>query len=118
MSTILWLLVATGALLVVLLAVFLIYFKKGKYKQKETDYKAFFTMGIIWIIIFGGYSFFRQEFTMSGLFALGFVFLIMGAANRNKWKNSKPLSKNQKAVWYSLVVIIIAAVIVMYLFLP
>jgi hypothetical protein len=112
-----WILISIAALIVVLGVAAIVAVKK-KGKHHETDYKTFFTMGIIWIIIFGGYSIARGELTMSALFGLGMVFFIMGAANRNKWKNAKPLTHNQKIGWYAMIVVVLALGVGMYIFLP
>lgn len=83
-----WILVSIAGLILVL-GIFVVWvMRKGKYKQHETDYKTFFWMGLIWVIIFGGYSIFRPDATFSPLFTIGLVFLLIGAVNRDKWKGS------------------------------
>ena len=60
--------------------------KEGTYK--DPDYRAFFVMGICFLpmgIIFttsvnGGFM---------GITALGLIYMIIGLANRDKWKNNK-----------------------------
>ncbi|MFQ5820763.1 MAG: hypothetical protein ACE5I5_12300 [Candidatus Heimdallarchaeota archaeon] len=60
-----------GFLLVVVAAV--------RSRRKEPDYRTFFTMGLIWVIV--GLLF--QD--LSGLFTLGLIFLLIGLVNYEKW---------------------------------
>ena len=67
---------------------------RGKRKEKETDYKVFYTLGFVWLpmgIIF---------LALDSLRVMGIVFLCLGAsylaiglANKDKWAKSKESSK-------------------------
>jgi len=111
-----WIIMSIAALIVVLGVAAIVTIKK-KGRHHETDYKTFFVMGIIWIIIFGGYSIIRGELT-SAFFALGIVFFVAGAVNRNKWKNAKQLTHSQQIIWYAMIVFVIAVGVAMYVFMP
>ena len=114
-DAIIWMLLTIGAI-TVLLGVFVAW-KAKKKKRHEPDYRTFFWMGLIWMILGGGFMF-VYNFAFNGLFAIGFIFFIMGAANRGKWKNSKPLGQNQKMLWYAAAVGLIILMLGIYLFLP
>lgn len=60
-----------GILLIVVAAV--------RSRGKEPDFRMFFTMGLIWVIV--GLLF--QD--LSGLLTLGLIFLLLGLVNYNKW---------------------------------
>ena len=68
------------AILVMLVAMIAIYMKsKNRDKQAETDYRAFFILGISFLPI-------GIATDNPGLWVMGAVFLILGLANRDKWK--------------------------------
>lgn len=52
-------------------------------ERKEPDYRVFFTLGLIWLPL--GIVFFTSMSNPTFL-GLGTVFLIIGLANRDKWK--------------------------------
>jgi len=60
-----------GILLIVVAAV--------RSRGKEPDFRMFFTMGLIWVIV--GLLF----KDLSGLLTLGLIFLLIGLVNYNKW---------------------------------
>lgn len=95
MSEIIWILTAIAGLVLVLLAVAVIIWKK-KGGKHESDYRRFFWIGLIWMIIGAGFMFIYDNLTFNGLFAMGVIFFIMGAANRNKWKKKRPPTPGQK----------------------
>ena len=70
-------LVSITAILIIGLGIFVLARKKGQ--KMETDYRAFFTMGIIWLPI-------GIATKNPGLWGLGAVFMVAGLANRDKWK--------------------------------
>ena len=92
-----WILVSILALILVLLAlVIYVWKKKGR---RETDYKAFFYMGLIWMVIGGAYMLIRNDYTLGGLFAMGVVFFIVGLVNKNKWgKDTRMTEQGRKRV--------------------
>jgi len=109
--------VAIAAIITALLGVFIWRLKKNNWKH-EPDYRGFALIGLIWIIISGGYSLIRGTTLLSSFFAMGFIFFIIGMAKRNKWKNSKPLTPNQKIAWYAIMTFAVVLVVAMYIFLP
>ncbi len=97
MSLIMWITVGIGVLMVVLLAVMLLYFRKNPGKRKETDYYTFFVIGISWVplgIVF--WLTLNMPFGMV-LFAIGLCWMAIGLANRDKWKTRKT-GKGKKEV--------------------
>ena len=100
-DTIPWILIGVAALLVLgVVAVALAYKRKGQ-KQK-TDYYTFFWMGLIWTI-FGAamsiFNFLMGEYpTLFFFLPMGVVFLALGLANRDKWKDRPEYTKNRKLV--------------------
>ena len=97
MSFVLWGIIAILAAIVVLGIAFLWKFRKKNWEH-ETDYKAFFWMGLIWVIIGGPVMLIFGNYGISGLFAIGVVFLAVGAGNRDKWDRKKKLTPEQKKV--------------------
>jgi len=68
------------AILAVLAAMIAIYMRsKNRDKQAETDYRVFFILGISFLPI-------GIATDNPGLWGMGAIFLILGLANRNKWK--------------------------------
>jgi hypothetical protein len=63
--------------------------RTGKLEQKATDYKAFFLMGLVWIII--GVAFTFMDYSMTFFLPMGVVFLALGLANRDKWGKKEPM---------------------------
>ncbi len=88
-----WIMISIGVLIVLLGIVAFILFKKGK--RHEPDYYNFFIIGVIWtafgIIFYDGMFFFLL---------MGIVFMVLGLANKDKWKKNhrtwKQLSKSEK----------------------
>ena len=93
---ILGLVLGIAAIIILLAVVFAWKLKKNNW-QHETDYRAFFWIGIIWTI-FGALSMlFFDTGGLTSLFIIGLVFLGVGAANKYKWgKRQKVDPKQQK----------------------
>jgi uncharacterized membrane protein YidH (DUF202 family) len=89
--------------------------RNREYMHRDTDYKAFFWMGLIWVIIGGPVMWLYDQFSMSGLFAMGVIFLAMGLANRDKWDKKRRLS-GQEAKWKVVTVIIGVLVLLLGVF--
>lgn len=85
-----YLMYAIAGLIFIFLIVYLILLKQGKIKQREPDYYTFFIMGIIWLPA-------GIAADIPGLWMLGLVFLIIGAANKDKWKKQPKFSELPKA---------------------
>ncbi len=100
-----WVMIAVAAGLVIVGLLALTAVRKRKGKAEETDYRAFFLMGISWLFLGVPFIFIYGE-TFNALFALGVIFTVMGAANRKNWKK-EPLSKNQKLAWIGVFVAMI-----------
>ena len=87
------------------------YRKDGK--RHKPDYYAFFVMGLIWTVA-GAASMFFSNFSLSGLFAMGVIFLIAGIANRGKWKeNRKKWSDIYRRQNFIVLVLVAAGVILL-----
>lgn len=113
MSAIPWILVSVVAGILVVLAIAFIAWKRkdSEYLSRGTDYRAFFWMGLIWVIFGGPVIWLLEDFSMSGLFAMGVIFLAMGLANRDKWGKQRKLTK-QEVKWKVMAVIAAIALVV------
>lgn len=77
MNTPVLLMVVIALLIVGLLVIVFARYKKGE--EMSTDYRTLFILGIIWLptgVTIGNY----------GLSAMGLVFFIVGAVNKDKWR--------------------------------
>ena len=84
-------------IVVTLLLVAVLRKRKKEGKAGETDYRAFFIMGIVFLPT--GFAmmmvYFLAELPFEiglPLFALGLVYLLIGLANRDKWKKNEKLN--------------------------
>jgi peptidoglycan/LPS O-acetylase OafA/YrhL len=68
--------------------------RKGGYKH-EPDYKAFFWMGLVWMVFGGPFIWLFDNYSMSGLFSMGAIFFVIGLANRDKWGKQQKLTPGQ-----------------------
>jgi len=80
-----WLMVGIGVLVLLLLVVFL-FFRK---KKHEVNYYNLFVMGLIW----AGVGIPLRNYALS---AAGIIMLVIGLANRKKWKKHKSWKKLSK----------------------
>ena len=112
MSATPWILVSVVAgILVVLAIAAMVWRRRGcEYFRKDTDYKAFFWMGLVWVIFGGPVIWLLEDFSMSWLFAMGVIFLAMGLANRDKWGRQRKLTK-QEVKWKVIAVIVAIALV-------
>ena len=55
--------------------------------KKETDYRALFNVGIVFLG--AGLAISVSTKIMNPLFILGLIYLVMGLANKDKWKTQK-----------------------------
>ncbi len=113
-----WILVSILVALIVMavLAIFMVKKAKDKGKPKQIDYKTFFYMGIIWMLV-GVYPYFLYgETTMTGLFGMGVVFFLMGLANKDKWgkKTQAPMTPKQKYMFAITFIVAIALVVTLF----
>jgi len=82
------------AIVVTLLLVVVLRKRKREGKAEETDYRAFFIMGLAFLPT--GFAMMMVYFLVEipfevglPLFALGLIYLIIGLANRDKWKKAE-----------------------------
>ena len=82
------------AIVVTLLLVVVLRKRKKEGKAGETDYRAFFIMGLAFLPT--GFAMMLVYFLADipfeiglPLFALGLIYLIIGLANRDKWKKAE-----------------------------
>ena len=107
-----WILISVLALLVLGVAAVALLYKKRGQKQK-TDYYAFFWMGLVWTV-FGAamtvFDFFMgYDYTTTFFLPMGVVFLALGLANRDKWKDRPEYTKNKRLmIIFTLIAGIIA----------
>ncbi len=87
-NIILWLVFLTIILLGIVSIAILIY-KKRKGIKQDPDYRTFFIMGIIWTVF--GIIPDNQFFLI-----IGIAFMAIGLLNKNKWKKPKPWNKLSK----------------------
>jgi hypothetical protein len=114
----LWLIIIIAVLIVVLGIVAIFNKKKNK---TPTDYKTLFTLGVVWLPFgivmrfFGGAS-----NSIGTIFAtLGFFYLVIGLANKDKWEKRKATTKEQKRMlWFTIAGLILFIILgIIYLFL-
>ncbi len=86
-----WILIAV-AVLIILVGIAAVVMVKNKKERHEPDYYVFFIMGLAWMIV-GIPMIWVYNYSMSGLFAMGVIFFIIGLANRDKW---------EKRTWHDL----------------
>ena len=92
-----------AGILVALLLVFVWKLKRKGWKQ-ETDYRAFFTMGLVWMIA-GAALMLWGNYSLSGLFSIGVIFFILGLAHRDEWGRKKKPTPKQKRTMVILTVV-------------
>jgi mannose/fructose/N-acetylgalactosamine-specific phosphotransferase system component IIC len=93
-----WILLGIVSLVVLGLGILVFAVKRKDKRAAKTDYRAFFFMGMVWIVMgFPFVIFYNVAF--NGLLALGIIFFIAGLANRDKWEEKEPFTKNQKIAW-------------------
>ena len=94
MDAMIWILISVAVAIVVLgiLAIFFIKAREGKHK---VDYYSLFIIGVIWVAV-------GILLNNSVLWILGFVFFVIGLANKDKWKKNrtdwKKITKKQKNI--------------------
>ena len=86
-----WIMIAI-AVVIVILAIFMIFVLKGK-KRTPLDYYAFFWIGMSWIAIGIPLSISTDNFAFM---IMGLVFFAIGLANKDKWKKNRAMQKKWK----------------------
>lgn len=105
-----------GIALLAILAIFI--FKYKKIDHQEPNYYTLFILGIIFTGA-GAAMFTTLGPAGGGLFILGIIYLIIGLANKHKWKPEqipKQLDKNTRNLVIILVALILLAIILALLF--
>ena len=112
MSAIPWILITVVAGILIVLAIAVMVWKRrdSSYFRKDTDYKAFFWIGLVWVLFGGPVIWLLGDFSMGWLFVMGVIFLAMGLANRDKWGKQGKLS-SQQVKWKAIAVIIAIALV-------
>jgi uncharacterized membrane protein len=59
--------------------------RKKQTKKPETDYKAFYSVGLVFIVV-GLTLSIAINIGLLGMAAIGFIFMIKGLKNKDKWK--------------------------------
>jgi len=103
-----WLLVTLVLLFIFAVIAMIVLIKNNKKgKRHEPDYYTFFILGIVWI---GAGIPLGTSSNNWGLFAVGVLFMILGLANKNKWKNYerpnwKDLSRKERnlRIWTMII---------------
>ena len=101
-----WVLVSLGilALLVAFFGIFVWNMRKKGWKH-ETDYKAFFVMGVVWFPL-------GLLFDMPFFFILGLAYMAIGLANKDKWGKKTPANPKLKK---KLMLAMMAGIIALFL---
>jgi F0F1-type ATP synthase membrane subunit a len=112
-----WIMIAI-AVIIVILAIFMIFVLKGK-KRTPPDYYAFFWIGICWMVIGIPLSFSSKNHFF---FIMGLVFFAIGIVNKDKWKKNRALQKKWKKLsktekWTRISIILALALGVFVLFI-
>ena len=81
MSTFPIIAVSIGLVIALLLVVVLVMYRR-KEEMPEPDYRVFFILGIVWLPL-------GIALKNPGFWGMAAVFLIVGLANRDKWKDRK-----------------------------
>jgi hypothetical protein len=75
-----------GVAILAVLAVMIAIYMRSKNRDKQTDYRAFFILGISFLPI-------GIAIDNPGIWGMGVIFLILGLANRDKWKGESEWSE-------------------------
>lgn len=77
----------SGFILLIIIVLGIVFLIKYKDKKKEPDYFGIFNGGIVFLL-------FGVAMESCAMFFLGAIFLLIGAINKKKWKNSEDCWKN------------------------
>lgn len=104
-----WLLVSiVGVLIIVLAIVFLVIRRK---EHKEPDYRAFFILGLVWMLV-GIVEFFTSR-DFSIFLMMGLAFLALGLSHRDRWGKPRRLLNEREIKIQKLVMVAIALLVVL-----
>lgn len=109
-----WIIVGAIALLAIIVVAILS--RKKGCKSQKPDYYAFFIMGIVWLAA-------GIPLDNYGLSGMGLVFMIIGLAHRDEWKENRrcwkdmdPKQKRLKLIVFGLLALTLCIGIAAYLF--
>ena len=80
-------LILLGVSVLVLLVGIFVWKNRNNYGPGETNYKAFFILGIVFLPVGVTLSISTKNPGLLGISGLGVAYLAIGLANRDKWKN-------------------------------
>jgi hypothetical protein len=93
--TIPWIILTVLGLLLVTLTV-AVYLTITRKEKQRTDYRNFFNIGVIWLVIGGVLELANvskgEGFDFNALLMLGSIFAMAGLANKRKWNRQRSLS--------------------------
>jgi hypothetical protein len=110
-----WILFSIGIISIIAgLAVVFVYKMSKKGWKHQTDYKAFFIMGVTWFPL-------GIVLDMPFFYVLGLVYMIIGLANRDKWGKKQRITKKQMrmkmiAVFLGVVILAISLIVLLLWF--
>jgi heme A synthase len=87
------LLVIVGILVIIGVLLIIVWKKRKGQPSAETDYRVFFILGICWFPL--GIVFMASNLPIGYVFfIIGFVYLVIGLANRDKWGKKSTIRNN------------------------
>ena len=91
--------IVIGLIIIGLLIVLLLQFKRKKYKP---NYRLFFILGMTWVPLGVVFYITTRNF---GFFVMGLIFLVIGLVNKDKWEEPDPVTIQQKKILIGVFVI-------------
>lgn len=91
--------IAIGVIIIGLAIAVYIQYKEQKYKP---NYRLFFIFGMTWFPL--GIVFYKTTRNI-GFLVMGLIFLIIGLANKDKWKEPQPVTSQKNKILISLVIL-------------
>ena len=93
-------------------------YKDSDYMQRDTDYKAFFWIGLVMMVFGGPVLWITSNLSFSSLFTIGLVFLAIGLAHRDEWDKRRKLTpKEMKTKLIAVVAGVIALLVGVFAFM-
>ena len=92
------------AIAIITLIISLMVAKKNIKEKRETDYRALFIIGICFLPM-GVIAITTENPGFYGMSALGLIYMAVGLAKRDKWKDSVPVDAKQKRFLVALAII-------------
>ncbi len=104
MNILVWVVLGAFILIGIIVVAFV-----ARIRQKTTDYRSFFLMGILWLPT-GLILLLLKETTSVGtlFFMMGLLYMIIGLANRSRWGKQDEVSPATKKMMMTLTVVIAA----------